>query len=502
MTDRPDLVIRGGRLLAGPGRPPAPADIMVSGDTIAAIAAPGTPAPDDARTIDATDRLIHAGLICGHTHGNTTFGKGQGDRWTLELLQTAGPWLGSSGKGFTLEERYLLAQVGALEMLMKGCTSCFDMNAEFPAPSVAGMQAVAQAYLDAGMRAVIAPMLAEYTLFEAVPGLMDAFPEDLRRQVGGVRLGSGEASLDGMRAVLADWPFDTDRVRLAMAPTIPHYCSDGFMQACARLAREHGLMIQSHVEESRLQAVASHRIYGRTQVAHMDALGVLGPDFVAGHGVWLDDDDMRRLADRGASIVINPGSNMRLGNGLPDSRRMLDFSINLAIGTDGAHCSDNLNMYEAMRTASRGSRVQSLDTERWLSTAEVMRAATEGSAQALGLAGKVGRLEPGYKADLVLLRLDHVNWMPLNDATNQLVHAEDGTGVDTVMVGGRVVVADRRPVGVDMTALMHRVEAARARIAEMNRPVRALTERLAVVVNAFCPNLAREPYHVCRMCGD
>src|SRR5262249_57812654 len=112
----------------------------------------------------------------------------------------------------------------------------------------------------------------------------------------------------------------------------------------------------------------------------------------------------------------------------------------LGIGTDGASCSDNLNLFEAMRLASLASHVRGPDYETWLSTREVFHAATEGSAHLLGFGGKLGRLESGYLADVVFLDATHINWTPLNDVINQLVHTEDGSPVDKGMVDGKLVV--------------------------------------------------------------
>ena len=113
-------------------------------------------------------------------------------------------------------------------------------------------------------------------------------------------------------------------MRPAVAPTIPHHCSDEFILGCAGLAREFDVGLHSHVAESKVQAVTGIRLYGRTQTAHLDELGVLGPHFTVAHGVWLDNDDMARLGDHGASVAHNPGSNMRLGSGLADTRAMLE----------------------------------------------------------------------------------------------------------------------------------------------------------------------------------
>ena len=490
-------VIRGGRLV-GAGKGADLADILIQGDTVREVGPPGLAAPADAATIDATDRLLHPGLINAHMHGHGNLAKGMGDRWTLELLLAAGPWISGNR---TLEDKYLTTYLGACEMLLKGCTACYDLTVEFPLPSVEGMEACARAYADAGMRAVLAPMVAELSFYESYPGLIDALPPAARKDVERLRLAPGEATLKVMRESLHGWAFDRARVCPAVAPTIPHHCSDDFMRQCAVLAREFEVGLHSHVQESKAQVMVGLKRYGKTQTAHLQDLGLLGENFTVAHGVWLDNDDMQRLGDHGASVAHNPGSNMRLGNGLADTRGMLDRRVNLAIGTDGANCSDNLNMYESMRLASMASKTQGPDTDRWLTTDEVFRAATEGSARALGFADRLGRIAPGYKADIVFLDLHHVNWMPFNDATNQLVHTEDGSGVHAVMVGGRMVVDDGRLVGVDMAALARKVESVRARLAEVNLPNKALFERVEQVVNTFCPGLAKMPYHIDRFGG-
>jgi guanine deaminase len=155
-------------------------------------------------------------------------------------------------------------------------------------------------------------------------------------------------------------------------------------------------------------------------------------------------------------------------------------------------------MYEALRLASFVSKVQGPEWQRWQTTREAALAATEGSARVLGFGDKIGRIAPGRKADLVMLDLDHPNWMPLNDPVNQLVHCEDGTAVDRVMIGGRIVVQDRKPVGIDLAKLREHAEAARERLAAANADNRRLYEALEPVVGSYCPGLARMPYHVHR----
>ncbi len=196
---------------------------------------------------------------------------------------------------------------------------------------------------------------------------------------------------------------------------------------------------------------------------------------------------MKLLGDRGASVSHNPGSNMLLGNGMADMRGMLDAKVNVGIGTDGASCSDNQNMYENMRLASMVSKVQGPDRQNWISTDEALQAATAGSAQALGLGDRIGKLEAGYKADIVFLDLGHVNWIPFNDPTNQIVHTEDGSAVHSVMIGGRMVVENRKLLTVDLAQIAKQAEKARERLAKGRGPAKALYDRLEKVVGTFCP---------------
>ena len=492
-------LITNARVLDSERRDTSLADILIGGDEIVAIGPSGLSAPESANKIDATDRLAIPGLINAHTHGHGALCKGIGDRWTLELLLNAGPWISANR---SLEHKYLAALVGAAEMLTKGCTAAYDLYVEIPVPTVEGMTAVGRAYRDAGMRAVVAPILADKTFFEALPDLVDVLPDELKIRVDKIRMASLNETMGTARKLLHDWSLDREWVRPALAPTIPLHCSDEYLAASYRLAAEYEVGLHTHLAESKIQALAGIERYGKTLTAHLDEIGFLGPNFTAAHAVWLDSDDIQRLADRGASVAHNPGSNMRLGSGIAAVREMLDAGVNVGIGTDGAHCADNQNMFEAMRLGSFASRLRSHDYERWIGTDEVSRLATEGSALALGMGDRIGKLAPGFKADLVLLDLGHVNWIPLSDVTNQLVHTEDGTAVDTVMVGGDIVVEKGRLVKLDLAKLKYDAEKSISDLAPLNKETRALAEQLERHVGHFCIGLASSPYHVHAMAGE
>ncbi|HYZ64144.1 MAG TPA: amidohydrolase family protein, partial [Acetobacteraceae bacterium] len=443
--------------------------------------------------VDCTRRLLHPGLVNAHTHGHGNLAKSSGDRWTLELLLAAGPWVGGLAGA---EEKLLAATIGAAEMVLKGCTAAYDLFVEFPGPSRDGIDAVAEGYQAVGMRAVIAPMVADLTLYEAIPGLAQAAPAGSEPP----KLPEWTQTIATMRAIMHEWRFDTNWLRPAVAPTIPLHCRDAFLEACRDLAHEFEAGLHSHVAESKVQAVVGKERYGRSLTAHMDALGLLGPRFTAAHGVWLDAEDMALLGHHGASVAHNPASNMRLGNGVADMAGMLAAGVNVGLGTDAATCSDNLNMYSSMHFAAAASHARGPDPARWVTAPQVLEAATTGSAAALGFE-HVGRIAPGFAADIVFLDLDAPTLIPLNDPVNQLVFGEDGTSVHSVMIGGRFVVRERKLLTVDLPALAARAEAARAEMAARNAGRRASFECVAPVIADFCPALAARPWHINRWCG-
>ena len=187
---------------------------------------------------------------------------------------------------------------------------------------------------------------------------------------------------------------------------------------------------------------------------------------------------------RAAALAHNPGSNLRLGNGIADVRRAVARGVTVGVGTDGSSSADNQNMFEAMRLAAFVSRVFDRPPEEWIGAAEALRLATEGSAAVLGMADLIGKIAPGYKADLVFLDLDHVNLVPLNDAAQHWCNAEDGAAVRDVMIGGRFVMNDGTLPGMDWAAHCRPARDAAARLRGERRDPRG-GRTLAPVVDQF-----------------
>ncbi|MEM8794426.1 MAG: amidohydrolase family protein [Pseudomonadota bacterium] len=489
----PYQVIRGGLVLDVDKETAERSDLLIEGEKIIEVGSPGLAAPEGATEIDAYDRLITPGFVNSHTHGHGALGKGLGDKWTLELLLNANPWASGS---FREEDLKLAAELNAAEMVLKGSTAAYDMCFEFPSPSLAGIKALGEGYQAVGVRALIAPMMADMTLYRAIPGLIDALPEPHKARAERMAATDHQTHLAACAKILEDWPFDRNRIMPGLGPTIPLHCSDDFIRGARDLAADYSIGVQMHLAESKVQAVAGMKRYGMTLTAYLESLGLLSDRFTAAHGIWLDDEDLKRLAAHGAGVAHNPASNLRLGSGVAPAREMLDHQLKVGIGTDGSISSDNQNMFEAMRAAAYVSRIASPDPDRWLGAWDVLRMGSVGGAELMGLSGKIGRIAPGCFADLVFLDLANVNFVPFNNAAHQIVNSEDSSAVDTVMIGGRTVLSGRQFTEFDFADLRRRVEQTIARLNAESIGKKEPFEAMAEFVSRHCVGLSCSHYHV------
>ena len=491
-------VIRNGRLVDGRQFNGARIDILIEKDTIVDVVPPNSQAPENSTVIDAAGTLVLPGLINAHTHGDVSLAKGLGDRWTLELLLNASPL---TSEDFLLQDKSLAARLAAVEMVLHGCTACYDLFSDFPTPSLESLEAVGKAYTEVGMRVVIAPLMADRTFWQAVPGMIDALPRNLKQKIEKIITQPGDIVINAMRDAIVNWPYAQDPVYLGLAPTIPYHCDAAFFRSCRELADEFGVRIHSHIAESKLQAIVGQQLFGCSLTEYLDKLGVISSDFTAAHCVWLDTEDIQRLADRGACVAHNPTSNLRLGAGVAKTREMLNAGVGIGIGTDASTCSDALNMFEAMRMAAYVSRIHQPDPEYWLSAEDVLLMATEGSARALGLEKQIGQISPGFKADLVFLDDTAIQYTPLNNPVRQVIFHENGSGVRDVMVGGKFVVRNHRPTGLNYEDLRTQVAEAmdriRVKIAEKTPMIRDLEP----LVSKFCVGLSSTQLPINRYIG-
>jgi 5-methylthioadenosine/S-adenosylhomocysteine deaminase len=240
----------------------------------------------------------------------------------------------------------------------------------------------------------------------------------------------------------------------------PQRCTPAFLQRVRALARELDLPFVTHVQETRLQVITGQLFYGKTMLQYLHDLGILGPRTSLIHVVWANPQEVQVLADTGTSVQHNPWSNLMLGSGVAPVRTFLDAGVNVSMGSDGCCATFTTSMLNAVGSAAALSKVRDVDYTRWLSAQEAFRAATLGSARALGLERDLGTIEVGKKADLVAYRLDAPAFVPLHDPLRQLVYAERGAGLADVWVDGERVLAEGRLTRVDEPALVRRIAAA------------------------------------------
>lgn len=465
-------------LICQPAQTPSRADLLLDAGRISRIAAPFSLPQEAADVIDGSRRIVMAGLVNAHTHGHANLAKGMADRWPLEASLTHGPWLGGSRSAELVYHSTLL---GAAEMVSRGVSACFDLVFGFPLPDPDHLLAVAQAYHDAGMRAVLAPMVADIAFVDSVPGLRAALPADLASQLACAP--DAALILQALDRVMAlRLPAG---ISLGLAPTIPHQCSPALLQGCAARAREAGLPLHMHVAESRLQAEIAQSQFGMSPIRWLDHLGVLGANFIAAHAVWLGRDDFALLADHGAGVAHIPASNLRLGCGFADLSLMQAQGLRIGLATDGCNSSDALNMFEAMRLASGGTRLRGRAHEAWLTADDALAMGTIGGADLLYPGQQIGRIREGALADLVTLDLDSFTFLPLNAPINQIITAENGGSVRDVFVAGQAVLREGCLTRIDLDKIRQDLPRLMADLYHRTSGAHALSQALVPHVLAY-----------------
>ena len=220
---------------------------------------------------------------------------------------------------------------------------------------------------------------------------------------------------------------------------------------------------------------------GKSLVRYVHDLGLLDERMMVIHAIWIDDDDVALLARSGCTVAHNPVCNLRLGSGVMPFRKLRDAGVPICIGTDEATSDDAINVWFAAKTAAMVHSLSDVEYLSWPSASEILEAVLHGGARAMRLAHRIGRIAPGYAADIALLDLDTCAFTPCNDLVRQLVLCEDGGSVRMTIVNGRVVYENGRLTTVDERAL--RAEA--REIASSQRPRMAEAEAAARRLDPF-----------------
>lgn len=472
------LAIVGGLVLRSAAAEPEPLDILVRDGRIAALNPPGAELPPGLPVLDAARTLIIPGLVNAHYHSHDVLCRGMFEDIPLEVwiaLAIPPPTRKPSAR-----EVRLRTLIGAIENLRNGTTTVQDMLGSAPGAEPA-VEAALSAYEEAGIRCVMSLQVGNRAAIDCLPGIREVLAEDLHSLISGNPPPVADF-LAFVRAPLRAPP--RPRLHWAIAPGSPQRCTIELLSGLGDLARSHDLPLVTHVNESKLQVFLTEGLYARfggSVLDFLDAAGVLDRRLSMAHGIWFSDREIERIATTGAAVATCPASNLKLKNGVAPHRALRSAGVRLSLGCDNVSAGDTENMFEAMRllahlNAAKGPAPSGLDAR------AVFRIATEGGAEVLGLDRDIGSIAVGKRADLTVLDLTDVVYLPLNDAVRQIVYAEGGRAVRDVIVDGRTVVADRKITTVDVAAL---AADATDLAASFRRDYRDHFDRLAPVVGAI-----------------
>ena len=394
--------------------------------------------------------IVMPGLVNGHAHSPSNLLKGLWAQLPLEIWRQ---YIRAGWREYSDEAVYVSAQLGVIEMIRTGCTGVMDhFYTGSPSPHMGALHAVA-AMADAGMRGGLALTLSDQQ-YDATVGLdTSALSPDAREEVARISALEGRESLDNFVAFVAAVRRRTHLVTPIVGPSAPHRCSVGQLQRCAGMARELDIMVHMHVCETKGQFLQGYKLFGCSPVAHLDRIGALNERLSMAHCVWLTDEDIGRVADKGAIVIHNPVSNGKLGSGRMRFDDMLRRNVRVGLGTDGNGSNDTQNMFETMRVAGILHNRSDYDYKSWPSPQQILHAATSQSAGALGLAGKLGAIAAGQAADLAFLNMDSYPFVPLNDVIKQIVYCENGVSLTDVMIDGRWVLQHGKLITIDEDAV-------------------------------------------------
>jgi 5-methylthioadenosine/S-adenosylhomocysteine deaminase len=398
--------------------------IAVQGDAIAAV---DTTANIDAlyesgRVIDARGGLILPGLINAHTHMSMSLFRGLADDLSLD------DWLNKYI--FPAEHRYVTrdfvtwsTRLSLLEMLRGGTTTVADMY-YFE-------EEVAEATKAAGMRGVLGETLI-------------GFPSPDSQ--------TPAAALTYTELFLKHWKGDP-LITPAVAPHSIYTCPETLLKDAAALAQSNQAPLLIHVAEAPFEIEKSRHDHGLTTVQYLARIGMLGPNVLGAHCIWLDQADVQTLAHFGVGCSYNPSSNMKTAAGLMPAVELLSAGVAVGIGTDGAASNNNQDMFEEMDLAAKQQKFARMDPKA-LPAAQVVEMATITGARALHLERQIGSLEVGKKADLIVVDTSAAHATPMYDVYSAIVYALKSSDVRTTVIGGKVVMEDRRMLTLDEPAIL------------------------------------------------
>lgn len=374
------------------------------------------------KIIEGKDRLAIPGLINCHTHSYMSFMRNVAD--DLSFMDWLFGTIDPIEQKMTDEDTYWGACLAIIEMMKSGTTCFNDMQMN--------IHQTTRAVKESGMRAVICRGL----------------------------VGSGDDEGGQMRLRQAfeerDAAKDCDRLSFMLGPHAPYTCDEGYMRIVSEEAKKNHMRIHVHLSESESEIQQIKEKYGCSPIEMAEKNGLFDVPAIAAHCVQITESDMEILKAKGVSVVTNPASNMKLGNGFAPVPEMLEKGINVCIGTDGAASNNSLNLFHEMSLLAlihKGVK----RTPQCISAAQNFRIATINGAKALGLSEEIGSLEVGKKADIAILNLNTPSLTPRNNLLAGLSYSANGSEVETVIIDGKITMENRRVLTMDEEVVYEKV---------------------------------------------
>lgn len=463
------------------GSDPIDRSIRIQDGVITAIGVDIAPVAGD-QVIDGSDRLVTPGFINAHTHSWEMLYKARYDNLPLELwMALSYPILGNSRVEPDLIR--LRTKLFAIESLKAGVTTVVDDVLETPGQDREQLAAVFEGYEEMGIRANISGHVISKPFIDTLPFVTEYLPDSTIREVRAMPVPSTEEYLAFSREAFATHHGrGNGRLRYMVAPSAPQRCGSELLVGATELAREFDAECHIHVLETKTQLVTGSEMYGQSLVSYMNSIGALSRNTTLAHGIWLTEEDMGMIAAAGTSISHNPISNLKLGSGIAPWRKLQDAGINLGLGTDGCSSSDSPRMLDVVKMAALLHKVTDPDFTKWPRVDEVLRAATVGGARSAVLDEKIGSLEVGKRADLVIYNLETMAFTPRQKLDHQLVYSENGSSIEMVIVDGQIVLDGGEVTTVDEAAVRAELN---ERLGEIIAWQDRLDEKNGVLTDAF-----------------
>lgn len=386
-------------------------DILIEGNKITSVS--NNIKTEGIETIiDGSSKAAFPGLVNVHTHAAMTFFRGYGDDLPLEEWLNTKIW--PNEKNLTDEIVYWGTKLACLEMIKTGTTTFNDMYFRF--------KESARATDEMGIRGVFPQLMFD--------GLDPVQAKKVQSRISAKDFEGNYSS----------------RIMFSIAPHAIYTVSGGSYKWAMDFAKDHNIIVHTHLAETQTEYQNSIKNFGMSPIRYLNSLGVLRHNLVIAHCLWLDEDEIKMLADNDVKVVHNPNSNLKLASGHRFLyNEMNDKGICIGLGTDGCSSSNNLDMIEAMKMMSLLQKGWRLDPTA-LPAEETIKVATENGARALNI--NTGKIEVGKLADIFLVNINTTAFTPFNNNTaSNLVYAANGNNVDTVICDGKVIMKNRKVTG-------------------------------------------------------